>query len=113
MDFERLVVWQRAKSLAVMIYKELAACRDLAFKSQISRSALSVPSNIAEGMERYTAKDKCRFLWIAKASCGELRTQLIVGKEIGYISESLAAAWIIETRELSKMLCGLINKISD
>jgi four helix bundle protein len=52
-------------------------------------------------------------LWIAKASCGELRTQLIVGKEIGYISESLAAAWIIETRELSKMLCGLINKISD
>ena len=59
------------------------------------------------------SKGKCRFLWIAKASCGELRTQLIVGKEIGYISESLAAAWIIETRELSKMLCGLINKISD
>jgi four helix bundle protein len=113
MDFERLVVWQRSKSLAVTVYKEMSTCRDIAFRSQITRSALSVPSNIAEGMERFTSKDKCRFLWIAKASCGELRTQLIIGCEIGYISESLAAVLISEARELSRMLCGLINKISD
>ena len=113
MDFEKLVVWQRAKALSVSLYKEMINCPDLAFRSQITRSGLSVPSNIAEGMERFTAKEKCRFLSIAKASCGELRTQLIIASEIGYVAEPLAAAWIIETRELSKMLCGLINKISE
>ena len=61
MDFERLLVWQRAKVLAVNLYRKLAACPDLAFKSQITRSGLSVPSNIAEGMERFSAKEKCRF----------------------------------------------------
>ncbi|KPY59541.1 S23 ribosomal [Pseudomonas syringae pv. aptata] len=113
MDFERLLVWQRAKALAVILYRQTASCPDLAFRSQITRSGLSVPSNIAEGMERFTAKDKCRFLYIAKASCGELRTQLMIGSEIGYIPEAVAAALITETRELSKMLCGLINKISE
>jgi hypothetical protein len=54
MDFEKLLVWQRAKALAVSLYKELANCGDVAFKSQITRSGLSVPSNIAEGMERFT-----------------------------------------------------------
>lgn len=113
MDFEKLVVWQRSKCLAVGIYREFADCRDLGFKDQITRSALSVPSNIAEGMERCSAKEKARSLWIAKASCGELRTQILIGSDIAYIAPSLAENWITETRELSKMLCGLINKISD
>lgn len=113
MDFERLDVWQRTKQLAVRVYREFARCGDLGFRDQITRSALSVPSNIAEGMERCTAKEKCRFLWIAKAPCAELRTQMIIGAEIGYIAESLAADWVTEARELSRMLSGLINKISD
>ena len=113
MDFEKLFVWQRSKCLAVEIFREFARCGDFGFKDQITRSALSIPSNIAEGMERCSAKEKIRFLWIAKASCGELRTQIIIGLEIAYIAEPLAENWITETRELSKMLCGLINKISD
>lgn len=113
MDFERLDVWRRASRLAVMIFKSMAECRDLGFKDQITRSALSIPSNIAEGMERESDKEKCRFLWIAKGSCGELRTQAMIGSEIGYIAESLATEWIKETRELSRMLHGLISKISD
>ncbi|BCG23118.1 hypothetical protein TUM18999_13090 [Pseudomonas tohonis] len=112
MDFERLDVWRRSKQLTVSIYRAFADCRDAGFKDQVTRSALSVPSNIAEGMERGSAKEKCRYLWIAKASCGELRTQLMIGAEIGYIAESLAADWVVETRELSRMLTGLINKIS-
>ncbi|SEJ15569.1 four helix bundle protein [Pseudomonas sp. NFR16] len=113
MDFEKLLVWQRAKALAVSLYKELANCGDVAFKSQITRSGLSVPSNIAEGMERFTNTEKRRFLSIAKASCGELRTQIMIGGEIGYIPALLADRWINETREISKMLSGLINRISD
>lgn len=113
MDFEKLVVWQRSKCLAVQIYSEFAECGDFGFKDQITRSALSVPSNIAEGMERRSAKEKAYFLWIAKASCEELRTQIFIGCDIAYIARPLAENWITETRELSKMLCGLINKISD
>ncbi|MBP1127670.1 MULTISPECIES: four helix bundle protein [Pseudomonas] len=113
MDFEKLLVWQRSKGLAVGIYREFARCKDFGFKDQITRSALSIPSNIAEGMERCSAKEKIRFLWIAKASCGELRTQILIGSDVAYIAQPLADNWITETRELSKMLCGLINKISD
>jgi four helix bundle protein len=112
MDFEKLVVWQRSTSLAVSIYRELAGCRELVFRNQVTRAALSVPSNIAEGMERSSAKEKCYFLRIARGSCGELRTQMIIGSEIGYIRPPLAELWIPESRELSKMLGGLINTIS-
>ncbi|WP_438300713.1 four helix bundle protein [Pseudomonas sp. NMS19W] len=113
MDFEKLVVWQRSKCLAVEIYREFARCGDFGFKDQITRSALSVPSNIAEGMERRSAREKIHFLWVAKGSCGELRTQVLIARDIAYIAAPLAENWIMETRELSRMLGGLINKISD
>ncbi|MBB4863543.1 four helix bundle protein [Pseudomonas nitritireducens] len=112
MDFEKLEVWQRSRRLAVAVFKSMAECRDLGFRDQITRSALSIPSNIAEGMERESDKEKCRFLWIAKGSCGELRTQVMIGAEIGYLAQPLATEWINEARELSRMLHGLISKIS-
>ena len=68
MDFERLEVWQKARVLTVQVYQELAGCRDYGFKDQITRSALSVPSNIAEGMERGSDKEKCHF----SANCQRL-----------------------------------------
>ncbi len=74
MDFEKLDVWQRSKSLAVQIYRGLQDCRDYGFRDQLGRSALSIPSNIAEGMERGSGKEKCHYLRIAKGSCAELRT---------------------------------------
>jgi len=112
MDFEKLDVWQRARLLAVQVFRALHDCRDFGFREQIGRSALSIPSNIAEGMERGSGKEKCHYLRIAKGSCAELRTQLLIGSDIGYIPETLAAGWIQETRELSRMLSGLINRIS-
>ncbi|MBA1194631.1 four helix bundle protein [Pseudomonas entomophila] len=113
MDFERLLVWQRSKRLAVALYRALEACRDYGFKAQITKAAVSVPSNIAEGMERRGMREKVWFLSVAKASCAELRTQLMIAAEIDYLPAQLAADWISETREISKMLAGLINKISD
>lgn len=113
MDFERLVVWQRSKSLTIELYRAMVDCRDFGFKVQITRSALSIPSNIAEGMERRSVKEKAWFLSIAKASCAELRTQLMIAEEIDYLASELASDWINETRELSRMLSGLINKISN
>jgi len=105
--FEELAVWQRAVELSADCYLKLAACRDFGFKDQITRSGLSIPSNIAEGMERSTPADQCKFLDYARASCGEFRTQAIVGQKAKFIPEDIANKWIQESKELSAMIQGL------
>ncbi|MDY3197952.1 MAG: four helix bundle protein [Pseudomonadaceae bacterium] len=112
MDFERLEVWRRSKDLSVELYRGLSSCLDYGFRNQLTRSGLSVPSNIAEGMERSSDAEKTYFLNVAKGSCAELRTQLLIGKEIGYLDAALADRWITEARELSMMLTGLIKRVS-
>jgi len=109
MKFEDLSVWQKAKQLSVSIYKELSNLRDYGFRDQITRSVLSIASNIAEGMERVTSKDCIKFLQYAKGSCGELRTQIYIGIEIGYIPNEIGNQWIQDSREISAMLVGLIR----
>lgn len=108
MQFEDLQVWKRSARLCADVYTELKNCRDFGFKDQITRSALSIASNIAEGYERETGKDRVRFLSYSKGSCGELRTQIYIGIEIGYIDKPLGQKWAQETREISKMLHGLM-----
>ena len=94
MSFESLDVWKRAKNLSVEIYRSMAKLGDWGFKDQVTRSSLSIPSNIAEGMERASDKEKARFLDIAKASSAELRTQIIIGIEVGYIQENIGERWL-------------------
>ena len=112
MRFEDLDVWKRSSRLCVDVYKELADCKDFGFKDQITRSSLSIPSNIAEGFERSTNKDNNKFFYYAKASCGELRTQIYIGIEIGYIKKETGLQWKSETEQLSKMLYALIKSRS-
>ena len=109
MKFEDLDVWKRGARLSANIYKELAQIHDFGFRDQITRSGLSIPSNIAEGIERESNKDCIRFLQYAKGSCGELRTQIYIGIDIGYIDHKIGKEWIQETRELSAMLVGLVR----
>jgi four helix bundle protein len=111
MPFEQLDVWKRSARLSGDIYKQLSKLRDYGFRDQITRTGLSIPSNIAEGIERDSAKDVVRFLYIAKASVGELRTQVYIGVDIGYIPPDVGKVWLEETRELSAMLVGLIERI--
>lgn len=111
MAFEDLEVWKRSASLSAEIYKELKQLKDFGFKDQITRSGLSIPSNIAEGMERRSEKEKMNFLSYAKGSCGELRTQAYIGMKIGYVSPEKGDQWIAETKEISAMLVGLMNSI--
>jgi len=111
MPFEDLDVWKRSARLSASVYKALSGLKDRGFKDQITRSGLSVPSNIAEGLERSSAKDKVRFLDFAKASCAELRTQIYIGMEIGYIDREVGKHWISETKEISAMLVGLIKAV--
>ena len=107
---ESLDVWRRSRKLAVDVYKELENCRDWGFKDQITRSAISVPSNIAEGFERNSKKDFSNFLRIARGSCAELRTQLYIGQDIGYLHESIGNQLQDEALQISKMIQGLINR---
>lgn len=109
MKFEDMDVWKRSTRLSVKIYKELADLRDFGFKDQITRSGLSIPSNIAEGFGRSSDKEKHNFLNYAKGSCAELRTQIYIGREIGYVDKDVGSDWITETEEISAMLSGLMK----
>lgn len=111
MAFEDLDVWKRSAGLSADIYKILSDLKDYGFKDQITRSGLSIPSNIAEGIERRSDKEKVNFLSYAKGSCGELRTQIYIGMKIGYLSKDKGDKWITETKEISAMLMGLMNSI--
>jgi four helix bundle protein len=70
-----------------------------------------VPSNIAEGMDRSSKREKVRFLDIEKGSTAELRTQIFIGMDIGYIPQNQGLAWIKETKEISAMLVGLMQTL--
>jgi four helix bundle protein len=109
MRFEDLDVWKRSARLSADIYKSLSGLKDYGFKDQITRSGLSIPSNIAEGFERESPKDCVKFLLYAKGSCGELRTQIYIGLEISYIDAEVGSKWVAETEELSNMIGGLIK----
>ena len=110
--FKELAVWQRSKTLAVHIYKvtnEGPVSRDYGLIDQMRRSAVSAPSNVAEGDERDSDKDSARFFQIAKGSLGESATQIEIAVDVGYLRAERANALSQECLEISKMLGGLIK----
>ncbi len=109
MNFEDLEIWKRSKDLSVDIYRRLRDLRDYGFKDQITRAGLSVPSNIAEGFERSSARELITFLNYARGSCGELRTQIYIGMEIGYIDAEVGRKWVQEAKNISAMISALIK----
>ena len=113
MRCENLDVWKRSCRLSVDIYKYFKEINDYGFKDQITRSSLSIPSNIAEGMEKNYHKEKVRFIEIARGSIAELETQIYIGIEIDYIKKNIGLEWIKILEEISKMLTGLKNNIKD
>jgi len=110
--FKELQVWQRAKSLAVSVYKLTESgkiVRDRSLVDQLRRCAVSVPSNIAEGDERDTDRDSVRFFYMAKGSLAELITQLEIAHEVGHLRLEEVSPLIRESTELARMLGGLIK----
>jgi len=106
---QRLDVWQRSCRLSVATYLALAHCRERSYRDQLSRSALSIASNIAEGYERDSLKERIQFLRYAKGSCGEVWTQLWIGIRAGFLDNRNGRELINEAEEISKMLAGLIR----
>jgi four helix bundle protein len=109
--FEDLTVWQRGCEQAVNICRAVQDWRNFSLKDQLQRSAISVPSNIAEGHERDSAGDFIRFLRISKGSNGEMRTQLYISKRLGLLADDLADQFIQESKEIAAMLQGLIRSV--
>ena len=110
--YKDLVVWQKAKDLAVSIYKVTGTgkfSRDFGLRDQIQRSAVSIASNLAEGDERGTNKESIRFFYIAKGSLAELRTQAQIAYEIGYIDKDVYEQIESKCVELGKMIGKLIK----
>ena len=111
MKCETLDVWKRSSRLSVSIYKYFKASKDYSFKDQITRASLSIPSNIAEGFEKDSDKEKIHYLEIAKGSSAELITQIYIGIEIGYIEKATGLEWVKELNETLRMLTGLKNNL--
>ena len=110
-SFEDLEEWKQFCRLAVCIYEELKNCKDFGLKDQLTRFAVSIPSNIAEGVERGSNKAFVRFLHIAKGSAAELRTQIYIARQIQVISETVARELTFDLKKISAMLHNLIKTL--
>lgn len=114
--YRNLIVWQKGKALAGDIYRltnSESIKRDFSLIDQMRRSAVSVPSNIAEGDERSSDKDSVRFFYIAKGSLAELATQLEIARDVGYFDNAQIEPLINKCFELGKMLTALIRARSE
>ena len=108
--FEELIAWEKARFLTETIYKitsEGLFSKDFGLRDQIRRAAVSIMSNIAEGFERGSIKEFHQFLVIAKGSCAELRSQLYVAYDIGYLEKSVFEQVQLRAVEVSKIIGGL------
>lgn len=109
--FEDIIAWQRAQDLAVSIYKAFSFSKDFGFRDQIQRASISISNNIAEGFERKGDVEFKRFLFIAKGSCGEVRSMLYISNKLGYLSKGQFEDFVEKTLEVSKILSGLIKTL--
>lgn len=108
--FEDLIAWQKARQLTVEIYRITAHgefAKDFGLRDQIRRAAVSVMSNMAEGFDRGSRGEFHQFLVVAKASCAEVRSQLYVALDIGYIVQKVFSNLSSSTDELSRIIGGL------
>lgn len=109
--FEDIIAWQMAKELTISIYTLFEKSTDFGFKDQIQRASVSIMNNIAEGFERKTNNEFKHFLYIAKGSCGEVRSMLIVTKELNKISLEQYTELFDKSEIISRMLSNLIKTL--
>ncbi len=107
--FEDLEVWQTSTALAVTLYRQLKDCKDFGMKDQMQRAAVSIASNIAEGFDRQTQKEFIQYLYIARGSCAELRTQIYIASQVVILTPASAKELHTQTQQVSAMLYSLIR----
>ncbi len=113
--FEDLRVWQQGIKLVKQVYlltKEGDLSKDFGLRDQLRRASVSVPTNIAEGFERYSRKEYVQFLNIAKGSAGEVRSLLRVALEVGYLDKFKYDELYSYVMDLSRMLSTQIQALN-
>ena len=112
MKYSDLIVWKLGMRIAKMVYTELIPylpnVEKYGLADQMRRSAVSIPSNIAEGHARDTTKEYIKFLNYAKGSVAELQTQILLCVEIGYLNNDQIKTVMADTNEISSKLNNLI-----
>ncbi len=115
-SFEEIIAWQKARELSTEIYaitnESNLFSKDYGLRDQIRRSVISISSNIAEGFERETTKEFIRFLYIAKGSAGECRSQLYLAFDLDYLDSGKFENLKQKVNDVSKLLSGFIKYLN-
>ncbi len=114
-DFKDLQVWQKAMRIAKEIYtltQKFPPEERYALSDQMRRSAVSIPSNIAEGQQRNGRQEFAQFIGYAQGSRAELQTQLLLSRDFGYLTDEEIEPVFYELEEVGKMLYSLSNAVS-
>lgn len=112
--YKSLNVWKKAMELVVLVYnisKHFPKEEIYGLSSQMRRAAVSIPSNIAEGHQRYSPKEFIHFLSIARGSLAELETQVIIANRLNYISAEHLDTTLGQIQQTGNLLGGLIRSI--
>lgn len=110
--FEKLIAWREAVRLAKDVYRQ---CRegplrhDRSLRDQMQRAVISISSNLAEGHERDSIRDELRYLMMAKGSAAELRSQLLVGVEIGLVDSAAGSRLVSDCRRVGAIIANLMK----
>jgi four helix bundle protein len=114
-NFKQLKIWQRGFDIAVKSFRLVSsfpADQKFGICSPVTKSAVSIPSNIAEGSSRTSEKDYCRFIEISLGSSFELETQLLIAKAVNFGSVEPASEILKDVDEEQKMLISFVNKLN-
>ena len=115
-QFEELEVWKDARRLTQAIYHLTQTekfSKDFALRDQIRRATVSIMSNIAEGFERGGNQEFCQFLYVAKGSCGEVRSQLYIALDQNYLSQNELDQLTDSYKRLSSMISNFITYLKN
>jgi four helix bundle protein len=110
--FEDLIAWQKSKQLTLEVYRNFYYNKDYGFKDQIQRAAISIGNNIAEGFERRSNREFKQFLYIAKGSCGEVRSMSYIALDLKYINQDSFCSINNLSIEIAKIITGLIKSLN-
>jgi four helix bundle protein len=111
-QFEDIIAWKKSKDMTLKIYSSMKNIKDFGFKDQICRASVSIMKNIAEGFERKSDGEFKHFLFIAKGSCGEVRSMLYLACDLKYLNKEDYLNLLNLSIEISKMISGLIKTLN-
>ena len=114
-NFKELKVWQKGVEIAVTSYKLVDTfpnSEKYSLSQQITRAAVSIPSNIAEGSSRRSEKEYARFLEISLGSCFELETQYLIAQNVNFGNQQIVTTGLQMLNEEQKMIMAFLNKLN-